>query len=119
MAQKLSDYLTSIGLEETGIIDSDGTIKVLTNDELLAREVWKRALGYEAVTKNGDGVETHRIFAPCPKAQAFIFERREGKVVTPTEETSITLVEKLDELIKSQVNAEAEKIVEEPDDSPS
>jgi len=118
--KKLSKYLEQIGHEiyDTGFLDDKGTIRAITRDEALAREIWRRALGYVTETTNSDGSKSNRYFPPDPKAQAFIFERREGKVIPPTEEKSITLLEKISELAKSQLNRVAEKVVEDDRDDP-
>jgi len=114
MGKGLSDYLKTIGQEvhETSYVDATGTLRPITKDEALAREVWKRALGCEEEIKNEDGTATHRVFAPDPKAQQFIFERREGKIVILPDEGSITLLEKISELTKTRLNKIAEDIAE-------
>lgn len=116
--KKLSNYLESIGHEihDTGFVDDAGTIRPITRDEALAREIWKRALGYVKETKNSDGSISNRYFPPDPKAQQFIFERREGKFITPTDERSITLLDKISELAKSQLNKAAEEVVKDDRD---
>jgi len=113
MPKRLTDYLEMIGQEihDTSYLDAENTIRVITKDEQLAREIWKRALGHEENIVNADKTVTHRTFSPDPKAQEFIFERREGKFVTPQEERSISLLEKISNIVKSQVNESAERIV--------
>ena len=118
MAKRLSDYLESIGKEihDTTHTDASGTMRPITKDEALAREVWKRALGHEKETTNIDGVIQHRVYDPDPKMQQFIFERREGKMVTPQEEKTAKLLDKVSEVAKNQVNAAAEQIVDDDTD---
>jgi len=113
--KKLSKYLEQIGHEihDKGFVDDAGTIRPITRDEALAREIWKRALGYVKETTNSDGSVSNRYFPPDPKAQAFIFERREGKFITPTDEKSITLLEKISEIAKDQANKVAEETVDD------
>lgn len=117
----LSEYLRIIGQEthDSAHVDAEGTMRSITKDEQLAREVWHRALGHEEEITNEDGSVTHRIFSPDPKAQAFIFERREGKVVTPSEGKSITLLERISELAKSQINKIAEQSTDDRDSDQS
>ena len=112
MAKRLTEYLEMIGHEihDRSHVYADGTVRPITKDEMLAREVWRRALGHEQETVNEDGSVSHRIYSPDAKAQAFIFERREGKIVTPQEEKSITLLERISELAKQQLNDTAEQI---------
>jgi hypothetical protein len=117
MAKRLTDYLDSIGHEihDEAYVDDGGTIRPITKDERLAREIWKRALGHEEEQQNVDGTVMHRTFPPDPKAQQFIFERREGKFVTPTDEKSMKLLERISEIAKLQINDEAEQAVDDRD----
>ncbi len=119
MAKQLTDYLRAIGLElhGAGYIDATGTIRPITNDEQLSREVWKRALGWEEKVVNDDGSINLRVHAPDPKAQEFIFERREGKFVTPTEDRQTTLLERITDLSKSRINDIAESIAGDRDNN--
>ena len=114
---KLSDYLKSIGLElhDRGYVDDEGTTRPITKDEQLAREVWRRALGHEQEIENTDGSVSHRVFPPDPKAQAFIFERREGKVIIPLDDGGATLLDKIAELTKSKLNKVAEEAASDRD----
>ena len=118
MAKRLSEYLREIGWEthDTGYLDDNGTVRVITKDEKLAREIWKRALGSEENIINADRNVTCRVLAPDPKAQQFIFERREGKFITPQDGGSVSVVEKISELLKNNSNAIAEQIVNEKSD---
>lgn len=118
MAKRLTEYLEQIGREihDRGHVYADGTVRPITKDEMLAREVWRRALGHEQETTNEDGSVSHRIYPPDPKMQQFIFERREGKIVTPQEEKSIELLDKISEIARSQLNTAAEDIVKDDRD---
>lgn len=117
MSKKLSEYLESIGQEisDQPFIDVDDVSRPITKDEALAREVWKRALGYEVDIENADKTITHRVFAPDPRAQTFIFERREGKNIIPTDERTISLIDKISEISKARLNEVAEQIVNDTD----
>lgn len=117
MVRSLSKLLEEIGAEtyEIPYVDASHTIQPITRDEALARQIWRRALGYEEETKNTDGSVMHRVHAPDPKMQQFIIERREGKVVQPPDEKSITLLERISELAKQQLNAAAEQVVDDDD----
>lgn len=116
--RRLSDFLKMIGQEihDRSYVDAEGTIRVITKDEQLAREVWKRALGYEEEVTNDDKTVTHRVFRPDPKAQQFIFERLEGKFIEPQEEKGISLLDRISELAKSKSNEIAKQVI---DDNPS
>ena len=115
MAKRLTEYLEQIGLEihDTAYADASGVFRAITKDEQLAREVWKRALGYEEETENSDGTVRHRIYPADPKMQQFIFERREGKNVVPTGEETASLLDKISDLAKSKVNNAAKESVDD------
>ncbi len=117
--KKLSEYLESIGHEihDVAYADTSGTMRPITKDERLAREVWRRALGYEDEVKNEDGTVIHRVHPPDPRAQTFIFERREGKIVVPTGEEAITILERISALAISRSNKLAEQSTDDSDDS--
>ena len=121
MKRSLSKLLEDIGAEihNEGFADASGIIRPIIKDEALARQIWRRALGYVEVIKNDDGTETHRIYPPDPKMQQFLIERREGKFVPPSDEKTITLLERISELARNQVNAAAEKIVDDRNDNQS
>ena len=111
--KKLSKYLESIGQEihETAYMDQSGTNRAITKDECLAREIWRRALGYEENVANGDGEFSHRVFKPDPKAQQFIFERREGKPEAPIEGDDTSLLDGISDIARNMMNKSAEEIV--------
>jgi len=81
MAKALREWLEEIGQEELPEpeVDVDGKVRTLTLDEKLSRLVWQRALGWVEVVELPGGNESCTVHSPDPKAQAFIFERREGK----------------------------------------
>ena len=117
MKRTLSNFLETIGseLHDTSYVDASGTIRPITKDEQLAREIWRRALGYETEVINADQTVSHRVFAPDPKMQQFLIERREGKFVAPLDDKTTSLLEKISELAKAHLNASAEKIVNDRD----
>lgn len=110
MAKRLSEFLKEIGQEVSNstYVDEHCTIRSITKDEALAREIWKRALGYEEEIRISDTETRHRIFLPDAKAQEFIFERREGKAGMPMDARTTTLLEKITELTKDNMNKMAE-----------
>ncbi len=118
MSKTLTEYLEIIGLElhDNAYMDDSGTIRPITKDEQLSREIWKRALGYEERITNSDGSIAHRVFSPDPRAQQFIFERREGKAVEPRDDHSITLLDKISDIARLRINAAAEKSIDAADD---
>ena len=89
----------------------------MTKDEVLARKIWEAALGHEEETAIDDVIQ-HRVFPPEKWAQQFIFERREGKNVTPQEQRAINLLERISEVATDQINKDAKHAVDKPDDNP-
>lgn len=115
--QALVDWLDQIGQEifiEPTLLP-DGTVTSRTNDEQLARLIWRRALGYREIIEHPDGTKEFRNHFPDAKAQQFIFERREGKFTTAQEGKSISPLDRISELIKSELNKTAHMIVDEQD----
>ena len=113
MSKKLSKYLESIGqeLHETAFVDDKGVNCPITKDESLAREIWKRALGCVETIENEDGTFSHRVFKPDPRAQQFIFERREGKPEAPIEGNDTSLLDGIGDIARNMMNKTAEEVV--------
>lgn len=111
--KKLSKYLESIGqeLHETAFVDDKGVNRPITKDETLAREIWKRALGCVETIENEDGTFSHRVFKPDPRAQQFIFERREGKPEAPIEGSDSSLLDGISDIARNMMNKTAEEVV--------
>ncbi len=111
--KKLSKYLESIGqeLHETAYVDGKGVNCPITKDETLAREIWKRALGWVETIENEDKTFSHRVFKPDPRAQQFIFERREGKPEAPIEGQDTSLLDDFGGIARDMMNKSAEEIV--------
>ena len=119
--QSLTHLLEKIGQEihDRAFVDLDGNFRPITKDEQLARQIWKRALGYEEETANEDGTVVHRRYDPDPKMQQFLIERREGKIVTPPDKETTTLLKKITDLAKSQLNTAAEQSIDDRDNTQS
>ncbi len=113
MARRLSKFLETIGQEihNASHVDAEGTFRPITKDESLAREVWKRALGYEEETINADETVSHRKYPPDPKAQQFIFERREGKPEAPIEGQDTSLLDGIGDIARNMMNKTADEVV--------
>lgn len=120
-SKSLSDWLEKIG-HEMFIVGAhpDGTLVQRTNDEQLARLIWERALGQQIQTEHEDGSVSVNVLKPDAKAQSFIFERREGKFVAPLEDNSLTPLDRIDDMIKDEMNDAAKAAVDgEQDDDNS
>jgi len=112
--QTLSAYLKQIGLEHyaSAHVGEDGCITQITNDEMLARRIWARAHGWRQDVRDENGHLTGVIdHPPDPKAQEFIFERREGKSVVQVDKKTADLLDKISELAKIDANDMAEQSV--------
>lgn len=120
MTKTLSDWLEKIGQEifVEGALP-DGTVLARTKDEQLARLIWDRALGQEVRVEHEDGTMSVDLMRPDAKAQQFIFERREGKFVQPVDDKSLTPLDRIDDMIKDEMNDAAKAAVDDEQDDDS
>jgi hypothetical protein len=113
-SKALSEWLERIGGEinpESGM-GVDGTIQPRTNDEMLARMLWRQALGFVETIRGPDGQTIgQRVYSPDQRAQQLILERREGKPALADEkdEHGISVLSRLDSMIKDRINAMTKK----------
>lgn len=115
--QTLDDFLaglTQIAGEAADLAD-DGT--VITNGEMLRRQIWKQALGYVEEIQNEDGTVERITHKPVGWSQQLLldlFIGKPGKMAAPLATPSnrpITASDKIDELLIQQLNAMTEAIV--------
>ena len=99
-------------IHDAAYADEDGTLRPITREEQLAREIWKRALGWEEEVPTTNGQSTHRVHAPDAKAQEFIFERLEGRATILQDESSTALVDKISEVVRAKMNEDAKQAVD-------
>jgi len=118
MSKSLSEWLEQIG-QEMFIegLRPDGTVIQRSNDEQLARLIWDRAIGVQTETKHEDGSISVNVANPDARAQQFIFERREGKSVVPPEDTGLTPLDRVSEMVANDLNDAAEDAIDDDDDS--
>ena len=122
MEHILGKLLKKIGSEvyDQVYTDAKGTIRPISNDERLARLIFRQALGYEEETENPDGSMTHRVFSPDVRMQQFIIERREGRQTVPQDDKAASILDTIREITKSRINKIAEEAVEDkPNDNAS
>jgi len=104
--RQLTKLLTELGQEV--VIQPDG--RSATRDELLAAALWDLALGGVFETPEG----TPRFFRPDKQIAMFILERREGRMPvnssTDGDKDKLTAAEKIDDLAKERINAEADAV---------
>ena len=103
--KRLTTFLTDMGSDV--LILDDGT--TATRDEMLAGQLWKMALGY--TEEDGEGGQ--RIIKPDRSVAIFIFERREGRIPATArldEYSSISAEDRVDELARARINAEADAL---------
>lgn len=75
----LTEYLNSIGQEETEIVLVDGVPTPITKAEALARRLWLMALGGKEEFIDDDGQTLTRIHKPDRKSAELIYAYVEGK----------------------------------------
>lgn len=104
--RQLTRYLTELGGDV--VVDRNGDS--MTRDEALARALWDMALG--GIEETTEGEKVYR--RPDKSVAIFIMERREGRtpVTGPVDEGArISAAEKIDELAKARINAEADSLI--------
>lgn len=104
--RQLTRFLTELGSET--IVTKDG--ESITRDQALAQTLWDLALGCEYEDDDGNAVYRH----PDKAVAIFIMERREGRtpMTNATDEgPRMTAADKIDELAKARINAEADSII--------
>ncbi len=109
---QLTKHLSALAAEiETS--DADGNL--ITRAEMLAMVVWKKALGWTDPAKTqGDVVITKEVIhKPESWAIQLIYERIEGKApqAISDEKGRLTAAEKVGELVRAKLNAEAESVL--------
>lgn len=104
--KNISNWLEKIGSETNteSEIGSDGIVRSQTNYEVLARLLFKQALGYVETVKDESGQTIRQqVHMPDKTSQQVILERLEGKPVT-ADESSEKLPELLDRVSKAVVD---------------
>ena len=112
---QLTKHLRALAAE---IETSDDNFNLITRAEMLAMVVWKKALGWvEPARMQGDVVLVKAaVHKPESWAIQLIYDRIEGKApqAVPDAKGRLTAAEKVSELVKSKLNAEAELAVSVP-----
>jgi len=102
--KKLSELAIKIG-EETHTVNDDGDM--LSKDEVLVRQIWNEALGYEERTVNDKGKEKVVKHKPQKWAKELLWNRREGGILgvgQQSESGGITAAEQVRDLSKARLN---------------
>ncbi len=107
----LSEFLRRIAQEETEFVkDENGDDRMVSKAELMARTMFKIALGYEETIiksgKDGVAVEITKTIKPSAGMIALIFDRMEGRAA-PTnlnEDKKRTLPKKVSAENKNRLN---------------
>jgi hypothetical protein len=107
--KKLSELAVKIG-EETHQMNADG--EMLSKDEVLVRQIWDEALGYEERTVDDKGKEKIVKHKPQKWAKELLWNRREGGIQAALAETGegITAAEQVRELSKARMNKVTEDL---------
>lgn len=113
--RKVTRYLRELATEAETISD-DGTM--LTKAEVLARLLWRKALGWTEQRRTKDDV-VEIIHQPESWAINLVYDRLEGRVPQQlTDESEIpTVAERVGDLAKARMNKLAQAVVD-GDDTP-
>jgi len=94
----LTTFLKEISNESTELVidPATGEDKIVTKAEALAREIWKRALGYTSSEVKGS-VLKETVHIPDKSMMVLIFDRLEGKVpiLTGVGKKGVTAAERI------------------------
>ncbi len=104
--QVIRDELIKLG-NQTISVEDDG--ELITNAELLARQIWKYALGWSERDETGK----EKSVTPSPWAILILCDRIDGKIVTKqivAGKPRTPLTKKIDDVRKSDLNNLAEDI---------
>jgi hypothetical protein len=102
--KELTRHLRDLAAEAEGLAENGD---VLTKAQALARLLWRKALGYEDMQPNREGVLVKTIHMPESWAIQLIYERIEGKAgpTTVEEAGKITATERVSELARNRINS--------------
>lgn len=109
----LSKYIRDLADEPVVPIEEDGSVRMATRAEALARKMWEIAQGYDEVLDDGK-VRKH---APNATMITAILDRMEGKVPmtdTKDKKQKASVAERVGDQSKRRLN----KLVKEIGDSP-
>lgn len=113
-SRRLTQHLRELAADiET--MDEGG--ELLTKGQVLAALVFKKALGYEEKIRGDDGEERTVYHKPEAWAIQLIWERMEGKApqAVADEKKTLTVLTRIDEIVKARINSLAEAAVAIPD----
>ena len=103
----LTSFIRDIAEEETEFIKNSDSVedKMATKAEALARLIWKRALGFEEIKEDKNGVPITLVHAPDKGCIAVIFDRMEGKAPAALDEGAekLTAAERVSEQGKKRI----------------
>ena len=104
----LSKYLRSLALDMETVDDNGDPV---TRAAVLARFVWKAALGYKDVDPKTGSIILHE---PDWRAIELLYNRIEGKIpVAVVEDQARSLTEKVSDLGKARINSMAKAAAED------
>lgn len=114
-SRQLTIHLREMAAE---VLTMDDEGNLLTRGEALAELLWKKALGHETVDEKTEEVTYHK---PEAWAISLIWERMEGKapVAIPDDKGVLTAADRINELVKSRINAMTEAAVAKKDEKMS
>lgn len=88
------------------VVEMDEGGSPLTREQVLARMIWRQALGWTEVVRDDNGNKKEIKYPPVAWCQQFLFERVEGKAAPVQAEAGqkITAAEKVSELARERAN---------------
>jgi|GEM_PF-1944449 len=116
--RNVTRHLRELASEAETILD-DGT--VLTKAEVLARLLWKHALGFTEVHYDKNKVPEEIYHPPVQWAIDLVYSRLEGRIPQQIvdESSAITAADRVSELAAERINNAAEAAVAVPKPSPT
>ena len=117
--QLLSGFIRDIMEEVTEFGENDdGSLRMITKAEALARNICKRALGYTETIKDAEGKDVEIVHPPDKTNVSIVFDRMEGRVpqsLTEGEE-KMTAAEKVTEQGVGRINSVRKESARSSDD---
>lgn len=113
-SRRLTQHLRELAAE---IEDMDEGGELLTRGQVLAKLVFKKALGYEEKLKGEDGEEKTIYHKPEAWAIQLIWERMEGRApqAVPDDKKTLTAAKKVNELVRARINSLTEVTLAQKD----
>lgn len=119
IGKSLRAELRKLASEISDQVDEAGD--PLTNDQVLARMIWRQAKGWTEVIRDDNGNKKEIVHPPVAWAQQFIYLQVDGKVpeASPDDTQGIRAVDKVSELAAERLNNITGKVIKPPPPVPT